>query len=387
MIIPDVITNVITNTDTDFNDILSEFPKFELSYETMIHNKVLNNNNDNILLAIPEGVKCFAWFTTYKADNVCFILETGQDNRITKIQICLTSFDDKLSYGTIFYGTIFKYKNTKCFSIEDIYYYKGQNCLRKSFIYKLDILKNVLNNEISQQALTNNFVIFGLPIISDNYDELSQELIPYKMNQIKIRYQDNPRKISFYNHRMISNNRYQNIRPNQYQNIRPNSNENIRPNSNENIRPNSNENIRPNSNENIRPNSNENNNNNKNKNLQPFVFKVTPDIQNDVYHLFYMKDGKEEFLDYASIPDYTTSVMMNKLFRNIKENTNLDLLEESDDEDEFENENIDKFVYLDKSFNMICKYNYRFKKWYPIEIAKKTDNIVLSTQIQNYARK
>ena len=364
MIIPDAITNVITNTDTDFNDILSEFPKFELSYETMIHNKVLNNNNDNILLAIPEGVKCFAWFTTYKADNVCFILETGQDNRITKIQICLTSFDDKLSYGTIFYGTIFKYKNTKCFSIEDIYYYKGQNCLRKSFIYKLDILKNVLNNEISQQALTNKFVIFGLPIISDNYDELSQELIPYKMNQIKIRYQDNPRKISFYNHKMISNNKYQNIRPNhtiQNQNIRPNhtiQNQNIRPNTTHN-----------------------------NKNLQPFVFKVTPDIQNDVYHLFYMKDGKEEFLDYASIPDYTTSVMMNKLFRNIKENTNLDLLEESDDEDEFENENIDKFVYLDKTFNMICKYNYRLKKWYPIEIAKKTDNIVLSTQIQNYGRK
>ena len=38
---------------------------------------------------------------------------------------------------------------------------------------------------------------------------------------------------------------------------------------------------------------------------------------------------------------------MNELFRNIKENSNLDLLEESDDEEEFENVNPDKYVYLE----------------------------------------
>ena len=60
---------------------------------------------------------------------------------------------------------------------------------------------------------------------------------------------------------------------------------------------------------------------------------------------------------------------MNKLFRTIKENDRLDALEESDDEEEFENENEDKFVYLDKTYNMVCLYNYKFKKWYPIKIA------------------
>ena len=34
------------------------------------------------------------------------------------------------------------------------------------------------------------------------------------------------------------------------------------------------------------------------------------------------------------IPDYKTSVFMNDLFRTIKENKNLDLLEESDDEED-----------------------------------------------------
>ena len=59
---------------------------------------------------------------------------------------------------------------------------------------------------------------------------------------------------------------------------------------------------------------------------------------------------------------------MNKLFRNIKENINLDALEESDDEEEFQNEKLDRFVYLDKSYKMICGYNYKFKKWFPISV-------------------
>ena len=67
--------------------------------------------------------------------------------------------------------------------------------------------------------------------------------------------------------------------------------------------------------------------------------------------------------------------MMNKLFRNIKENDNLDNLEESDDEEEFENEKEDKFVYLDKSFKMKCKYNHKFKRWVPISLANDRDEI------------
>jgi len=101
------------------------------------------------------------------------------------------------------------------------------------------------------------------------------------------------------------------------------------------------------------------------------IFIVKPDIQNDIYHLYTSNNNKEEYYDTAYIPTYTTSVMMNKLFRNIKENENLDKLEESDDEDEFENNNIDKFVYLEKSYTMICKYNYKFKKWFPVSVVKK----------------
>ena len=57
--------------------------------------------------------------------------------------------------------------------------------------------------------------------------------------------------------------------------------------------------------------------------------------------------------------------MMNRLFRKIKENENLDALEESDDEEEFENEKEDRFVYLEKELTMQCYWHSKFRRWCP----------------------
>ena len=113
------------------------------------------------------------------------------------------------------------------------------------------------------------------------------------------------------------------------------------------------------------------------------VFKIKPDIQNDIYHLYALNNGNEIYYDVAYIPDFVTSVMMNKLFRNIKENQNLDALEESDDEEEFENDKEDRFVFLDKSYKMVCVYNNKFRKWYPIRLADDNMVIVNINQLNN----
>ena len=94
-------------------------------------------------------------------------------------------------------------------------------------------------------------------------------------------------------------------------------------------------------------------------------------------------DFKEQEHGIAYISDYKTSVMMNKIFRIIKENENLDALEESDDEEEFENENIDKFVYLNKSFKMLCQFNHKFKKWVPIKLANDENKIITNYYLKN----
>jgi len=98
------------------------------------------------------------------------------------------------------------------------------------------------------------------------------------------------------------------------------------------------------------------------------IFKVKAGLAADNYLLYTANDS---LYDTAIISSYKCSVMMNALFRNIKENTNLDLLEESDDEDEFENTEIDKFVDLDKTFHMECVYSKKFKKWQPVKIVSE----------------
>jgi hypothetical protein len=116
---------------------------------------------------------------------------------------------------------------------------------------------------------------------------------------------------------------------------------------------------------------------NKILNIQKMeIFLIKPKIQADIYQLFTNNNNVLTFFDFAYIRDYKTSVFMNSLFRNIKENQNLDALEESDDEEEFENIEPDKFVYLDRSFKIYCVYNNRFKKWIPLKLAPEDSKIL-----------
>ena len=116
------------------------------------------------------------------------------------------------------------------------------------------------------------------------------------------------------------------------------------------------------------------------------VFCVRPGIQDDIYNIHCFNNGSEHLYSVAHIPNFNTSVMMNKLFRNIKENNNLDALEESDDEEEFENENNDKFVHLDRTCNMVCTYNYKFKKWTPVRLANKDEQVVTLNKLNCFTK-
>ena len=338
--------------NSEIASILSDFPKFELSYETMTHKKVFNHN---VILAIPDGKKCLAWFTTYKTENVCFIMETTENNRIEDIYITKTGFNDKLvlgESGTIFYGTTFRSLNSApCFCIEDLYYYKGVNYSGCTFLSRLQLLKTILKSEISQNALTNSCMVFGLPLMNPDLLSLLKdiELLPYRVKYLKYRWFETKKIMcaEYYKPRTGLSESRVSVTSN------PVTNDAAVKLRDPFVK--------------LRESG---------KQLSNAVFKVTADIQSDIYNLFLNKDGKDEFHDYAFIPDDETSVLMNKLFRHIKENANLDALEESDDEDEFENDRSDKYVYLDRSFKMNCKFNYKFKKWMPISLASENDQIV-----------
>jgi hypothetical protein len=102
------------------------------------------------------------------------------------------------------------------------------------------------------------------------------------------------------------------------------------------------------------------------------IFMVRPNIQNDIYELFMRssssRTGELVFHNFAHISGYKTSVMMNRVFRNIIENERLDAQEESEDEADFENTEPDKYVTLNKEYNMVCRFNKRFCRWVPFQV-------------------
>lgn len=314
----------------NIEEVIQKFPKFELCYEKMTHKKVLDSS---AILAIPEGNKGFAWFTNYKNNNISLFLELNDNKQIINVKQLTTSFTDEMSLGTIFYGTSIK-NNPYHFCVEDIYYYAGKSLYNYSYYSKLQKIKDIFKNEISQIALTNTFTIFGLPLISNNLQSILKDiqLLPYNVSEIKFRF--------------FENNKSKKILYMKY--FKPGSH---------------------------KKNNNSNYSNNSNHLNKKAVFKIIPDIEPDIYHLFIYNNGNEDYYDIAFIPDYKTSVMMNKLFRNIKENENLDAIEESDDEEEFEDNREDKFVYLDRHFKMNCEYNSKFKRWVPISLAGTNDKI------------
>ena len=71
-------------TRQDQHNLLSFFPKIELSYIKNIHKKV----HSDVYLIIPKGYKFFAWFKCWNNENVCFIMQVDSRTKsISQINI------------------------------------------------------------------------------------------------------------------------------------------------------------------------------------------------------------------------------------------------------------------------------------------------------------
>jgi len=344
--------------------ILSDFPNIKLSYENITHKKVYNSD---MILVIPDGKKCFAWFTYINDKPSCLIMELAGDKNIVDIKHVNACFSNELSYGTIFYGTLFNHLGNRFFTIEDIFSYKDELIERRDWIYKMEKIKKMLKYDLKQVSYNNSFVIFGLPIICRTNDELENKLknTKYKINSIQYRLYNKTNNYLF-----ITYDNYINTKEievvNKY--VKPDvpTQRRLQEKPVERIcdkQP-------------LKSKA-------TGKPFGEVVFLIKPDIQNDIYYLYCLDENlNEEQHSIANVPDYNTSVMMNKLFRIVKENNNLDALEESDDEDEFENENITKFVHLDKSHKMICQFNHKFKKWTPVKLANEHNKIITNYELK-----
>ena len=305
--------------------------------------------------------------TALNEKMVCLMMELTPTNQISDVKLAPTCFSNELAYGTILYGTVVTKSQSRFFYIEDIFSYKGSTMDRICWGEKLATIRDMLKKDLRQVLYNNAFVAFGLPLMCKTNEELAKRAstVPYTISAVQFKLFNRTNNYLFMPYKNYVADRGPKTVPilqvpqpiPQPILSAPVLSVPVPQQVPVQVK---------------RPTNKE------------VVFLVKADIQNDIYYLYSLApDQTEEQHSTAHIPDFNTSVMMNKLFRNIKENQNLDALEESDDEEEFENERADKFVYLDRSLKMVCQFNHKFKKWSPIKIADKNSRVIASSEAKN----
>jgi hypothetical protein len=296
--------------------LIKKFPKIELSYEKRLHNKV--HANTDLFLIIPKGKKFFAWFRYFNGKYKCFFYLLSNNKRYTQDILEYNCCFDKVltTYiGTIVYGTIFSTKNIRFFSIEDVFFYKGKNVTTETTLLKWKTMNEIIKSYTKQQYFTKNDIIFGLPIYTDKRELITSHLTNLYYQPYAIQHRFFNKQKYYFNESISIQRKYE------------------------------------------------------------AVFDVKARINEDMYDLFAIHEQQMVNIGVAYIANYDTSVFMNSIFRNIKENINLDFLEESDDDEEFENISPDKFVNLKKKCRIKCEYLNNFNMWKPIKVVASIEPI------------
>ena len=368
--------------------LIKRLPSFELSYETIPHKKVPSTYD--VCLAIPQAKKFYAWFTFHKDADVCFIMEITREKKIGKIYIAQTLFNPALSKGTLVYGSLLEdssaLENTSlsvhipsqppstpvysglhkkhAFLVEDMLFYKGISLKNTTFGKKLGFIHEFMEKTIVQKFAdteknTIYNIAFYLPMMwgtdptfhenheSDYIPDIISNKITYPVHHIQYRCLNQ-------------------ITPflNVFSSKKPNIGKESASASvavdvgswyiDKTTR------FIP---DYLKPQYN-----------YKTVFQVCADLQYDIYHLYALgTGGAQVYYNVAYIPNYPVSVLMNGLFRNIKENQNLDYIEESDDEDDFQDARFDKYVDLKKTLLIECVFQRKFKRWIPLRVVDKRE--------------
>lgn len=304
--------------------IMQKMVQFKINKNNECKNELKPKNllHMDFLVAIPVGIKTYIFFDTmdtlqgYIIQMLPMKIQTFKINNSTKVEF--KHLDSLLLYGTMFFV---KNSTIPFFAIEDIYqHFQSMNICWKQ---KLSILHNLFKSNLLQKCQQS--FICGLPVMALNMSALNYAVkqLPYTIQEIQFK------KYNQINHYYYIPYKYssQIEIPTQKQ------------------------------------------------------FWVQATVTPDIYHLYsYFQQIPNSNVNsqlnksnnnykpidkvVALVPDYQTSKKLNSLFRNIKENQNLDALEESDEEEEFQNVSSDKYL-KNTILKMNCIYSSKFKKWIP----------------------
>ena len=330
--------------DREQTELMKRFPAVELSYET--HKKVSDTTatkSYDVVVAIPFGKKAFLWWTYWKDRDVCLLLELGKDRRVIHMQLVGGEAETPWSYGTVLYGAMVE----TTFVVEDVLQCRGILLHKQPFGEKLAFFREMMENHV---MVGRPIVLPYMAMVTSHTDIPSQKELPYPVHHFQ--------------YRSLTG-----ILP--YMNVSASDNKSSASSSAAAAAA-----VTPVLVEEKAPRCDFK----KPQYRKPTVFEVRADLQNDIYRLY--TDDNRQYYGLAYIPNYRTSVLMNGLFRNIKENRNLDALEESDDEEDFQDCRPTKYVNLEKRVLMECVFHPKFKRWMPRSVVahagQKHKSLVIS---------
>jgi hypothetical protein len=318
----------------DYSHIMHRFPAFELSYETFAHKKVPPIYD--IAMAIPAGKKHLIWFTYDNDTDIAILLDLNKSNQIIgSRRVNVPALTTESYYGTLLYGTIIQDDELPVFVIEDLCHYRGRNVRHLLFGEKLTYLQKLFEKDLPDQC-AHDGLILSLPYMRVSRDAALDSLPfyesmtkPAKYVSHHIQFRSSGKVAPYLNHI------YKKPQP-----VVELSTQILVPRKDVNHR------------------------------LPAYsravVFRVVADVRDDVYHMF--AHGGQDTTVYVNVLYIGTrqqSKYMNSLFRNIKENINIDYGEESDDEETFQDMRLDKYVDLTREHNVECVFNRKFRMWEP----------------------
>jgi hypothetical protein len=322
------------------------------------HNKHLDADA-YVCVAIPHAKKCFAWFCFHESRPVCLLMDLNRDRKLGAIRVFDSSsglvFDPELAVGTVLYGSVLPPTPGSCahiFVAEDVALFRGETMRTRPFGDKLAFLHAVFSKFLSlAPSATLAFSLATMAPIAAAAAALSAAAYPVHHIQYRSLHEVVP---------------YLNVKHSVFLGLSKAAGP-APPKPDSALDLDFPKKPTPDNTQCLRDVCDFT----KPQYRDPTVFRVQADIQFDIYHLFAAKGGGGDVVlyDIAYIPNFRCSRFMNDLFRNIRENRNLDFIEESDDEEDFQDTRYDKYVDLEKTLDMEFVFHRKFRRWVPMRIA------------------
>ena len=321
------------------DSIRRRFPKdVELSLDNYLPGKV----QADVYEVLPVGKPAFLWFTFFEDSHAAFVVtSTQRGNRYDIVKAC---FDDEIAYGTILSG-VFTIRSKEdgtphsFFCANDVVMYKGVDKRHITLFQRLDTLTRIFSSgEVSNLGSTDGVITIRPSVMSSDFTVAQGHLntLPYPTYGIRMFNMSDNKSIGILpatNGRTIS------------------------------------------------------------KDIRS-VFLVRANADPDSYSLFGKRSdtetryGREHNnltnIGLALVPSYTDSVRMNILFRNIRENVSLDYIEESEDEEEFQDINPGKYLIDGAEHKMNCYFSKGCNRWVPESIACDDAQISIAPSVKQY---